>query len=172
MNEPTERWLPVVGQEGRYQVSDLGRVRSLGWHTRNGYRQGRILKPRPLPTGYLRVGFYVDGKQVDRYIHDLVAEAFIGPKLPGTEVRHGPGGKSDNSVANLSYGSHIENCEDRTRDKIYHHKLTRADATVIRRRLAAGELQRVIAADYGVGGTMISKIKHGDRWCETEPAST
>jgi hypothetical protein len=163
MSESTERWLPVVGWEGRYQVSDLGRVYSA--------RSGKILKPRPLPTGYLRVSFYVDGKQVDRYIHDLVAAAFIGPKLPGTEVRHGPAGNSVNSRTNLSYGSHIENCEDRARDKIHHHKLTRADATVIRHRLDAGDLQRVIAADYGVSGQQISKIKTGIRWCEAEPAS-
>jgi hypothetical protein len=164
MNEPTERWLPVADFEDRYEISDFGQVYSVP----RPRTRGGILKPRPLPTGYLRVSFYVNGKQVDQYIHDLVAAAFIGPKLPGTEVRHGPAGISVNRWTNLSYGSHIENCEDRARDGIHHHKLTRASAAEIRRRLGTGEAQHLIAVDYGVGGPQISKINTGTRWRQPE----
>ena len=45
MTDPTERWLPVTGYEGLYEVSDLGRVRSLPRQTRSGVRGGTLMKP-------------------------------------------------------------------------------------------------------------------------------
>lgn len=164
MSDASESWLPVVGWEGFYEVSDYGRVRSLPGRPRSG----RILKPRPLPTGYQRVSLSRPGfAQRDAYIHRLVAEAFIGPCPPGEEVRHGPRGKADNSLANLSYGPHIANCEDRARDGAGHAKLTRAIAAEVRARVAAGELQTAVAADLGVWPAQISRIVRGERWSIT-----
>ena len=88
MSELTENWRAVRGFEGRYDVSNLGQVNSLP----RPRTRGGILRLRVSPGGYDRVSLYhIElGKQVDHYVHDLVAEAFIGPKLPGTEVKHGP----------------------------------------------------------------------------------
>jgi hypothetical protein len=87
------------------------------------------------------------------------------------EVRHGPGGKADNRLANLSYGYHIENCEDRARDRAGHAKLTRAQAAEIRSRLAAGELQASVASDYGIHSATVSRIATGKRWYILEEAT-
>lgn len=74
------------------------------------------MSPRPNEEGYARAALYRDGRYFHRLVHRLVAEAFIpNPKrLP--IVLHGPKGVSDNSVENLSWGTHKENQLDRIRD--------------------------------------------------------
>mgnify|MGYP001809888964 CR=1 FL=1 len=106
MNQILEHWLPVVGFEGAYEVSNLGNVRSLSRQIkmkdgRTRYKSGVCLKPRPNPAGYLRVG--LGGNARDRYIHALVAEAFIGPRPKGLDVNHIDGDKTNNAVDNLEY---------------------------------------------------------------------
>ena len=161
-----ERWLTVARGGGVYDVSSLGYVRSLSHMTNGrGWREGRVLKPSATPSGYSQVQLSVDGRVEHAYVHDLVAEAFIGPKPEGQEVRHGPGGKSDNSAANLSYGTHKQNIDDmiehgtRTSGDRHHlAKLTDEDADVIRdarrRRVSVTDL----AAQYHVSKATISRI--------------
>lgn len=109
-----EIWLPVVGHEGQYEVSDQGRVRSLDqWVNapqNGGSRRirGRMLRPHLDRGGHL----YVDlGRNNRRPVHQLVAEAFIGPRN-GLETRHGPLGKLVNTPDNLSYGTRADNAMD------------------------------------------------------------
>jgi hypothetical protein len=178
MDDASERWLPVVRWEGLYEVSDLGRVRSLDrtvtTHNRWGglgvrrYR-GRVLKPATGPAGRPYVTLHGDlgREENNRLIHDLVTEAFLGPRPPGTEVLHGPGGVADNRLVNLSYDTHLANCDDRARDGKYHFKLTRALAAEIRARHAAGESCKSLAEAYGVHNSTISRIVTGIRWSVT-----
>src|SRR5260221_193401 len=78
--EVTERWLPVVGYEGLYEVSDLGRVRSLLRKGGNNRWYGGDIKRSSLDqAGYLYVSLSRGGKGSRKRIHQLVAEAFIGP---------------------------------------------------------------------------------------------
>ena len=151
-----ERWLPVVGWEDLYEVSDQGRVFSR--------RSGRILKPRPSHDGYLRAQLCSGGSRSDRYIQNLVAEAFLGPRPEGCETLHGPGGITDNRLVNLSYGTHLDNCDDRTRDGRYHFKLTQAMAAEIRAKFSQGQAIKSLAADYRVNKSTIARILNGTRW--------
>ncbi len=115
-------WKPIEGFEGYYEVSSDGQVRSLDrtvpgpWGPQK--LKGRILRPAPsVPCGHFTVLLCKDGNQKSFRIHALVAEAFLGSCPPGLEVRHGPNGVKDNSVANLSYGTHKQNLrEDKRRD--------------------------------------------------------
>lgn len=103
----SEQWAPVAGAEGRYEVSDLGRVRSLLG------RSPRLLKPGVGSNGYLTVNIYDGGQpRRRRSVHQLVAEAFIGPHPPETDVRHLNGVKSDCRAANLAYGTRSQNMLD------------------------------------------------------------
>lgn len=86
MNE--EIWMPINGYEGLYEVSSLGRVKSLARvfkHTaRNSHKETaaylkeRILQPQQDNCGYLHVRLSRDGKQYLSKVHVLVAEAFLG----------------------------------------------------------------------------------------------
>lgn len=114
-----ERWAPVEGFEGLYEVSDAGRVRSLdrrvphGGHTK--LMRSRVLKPRPTRNGYLRVSLSSRGKTTDAYIHRLVACAFLGHPAEGVEVCHGNGNRVDNRLENLRWDTHGENVRDTVR---------------------------------------------------------
>lgn len=116
-----ERWLPITGWEGRYEVSDHGRVRSLDSTDRNGrFREGRILRAFKNADGYPRIGLHLDGQCWQREVHALVAEAFIGPRPDGMEVCHGDGNPANAHVGNLRYGTHSENEFDKVRLGTHH----------------------------------------------------
>jgi hypothetical protein len=96
-----ETWKSVVGHAG-YEVSDLGRVKS-------SLRGGRILRPGIASNGYPTVAL---GRGKTRTIHSLVAEAFIGPRPDGQEVRHKDGNRRNPAALNLSYGTRTQNIYD------------------------------------------------------------
>lgn len=103
----SEVWRPVKGYEGKYEVSSEGRVRSLD----RGKVPGRMLSLRNEGHGYKQVALYDEGKRVDKRVHVLVAEAFIGPGPTGCEVNHRNGNKADNSMGNLEWTTHDENMD-------------------------------------------------------------
>lgn len=98
-----EIWKPVVGFEGKYEVSNRGRVKS---YVR---KKGELLKPGFSSTGYLTVAL---GRGNSRTLHSLVAEAFIGTRPEGYEVLHADGTRTNNCVSNLSYGTRADNIQD------------------------------------------------------------
>jgi hypothetical protein len=112
-----ETWRPIAGWESLYEVSDLGRVRSLPRQTPNGMRGGKILKPVARNKyGHVRVSLHASGRSsMLRQVHQLVAEAFIGECPDGMEPRHGDGDPGNNAASNLSYGTKSENCLDSVR---------------------------------------------------------
>ena len=78
-------WLDVQNYEGRYQVSNLGRVKSLKRTVPHAGSKTRtfketILKTNKVAFDYLQVTLYKDGKRKCRYVHNLVMEAFVGEK--------------------------------------------------------------------------------------------
>jgi hypothetical protein len=175
-----ERWLPVVGYEGLYEVSSLGRVRSLDRIVRVANRwggtgprlyRGRLLKPLRGPCDYPFVAL-CDSEQRKRPIHQIVAAAFIGPCPEGMEVCHGPGGKMDNRPENLSYGTHQKNMgPDKARDGTVlfgetHNlaKLTEAIVIGCRQRHAAGEEAAALAREFGVSASAMGFAILGKRW--------
>lgn len=116
----TERWLPLPGFEGGYEVSDQGCIRSVdriihdsAGRTRR--HKGRPIRLSPSPDGYIRYEFHFRGQASTQSVHRLVARAFIGPLPPGMEVLHRNGDRIDNRVENLRYGTHAENIRDSVR---------------------------------------------------------
>lgn len=107
-----EQWRPVVGYEGLYSVSDQGRVFS--------HRAARVLSAAATPKGYLDVSLWRDGKGSTKRVHHLVAYAFLGPRPEGLELRHLNDIKTDNTPANLRYGTASDNAMDQVRNGGHH----------------------------------------------------
>ncbi len=163
-----EVWMPVKGFEGCYEVSTLGRVRSLDRKIR--YRwgkriiKGQILLPIEHKNGYLVVGLGLNGRHYIRSIHRLVAEAFIPNPQGKPEVGHEDHDKANNVVSNLSWVTRGENEKHsyRTGHRIStKSKLQEGDIPVILRRLRLGESCRSIAKDFGVHNSNISRVGRG-----------
>jgi hypothetical protein len=159
-----ERWRPVVGWEGLYEVSDQGRVRSL--------RAGRLLTLCVGSSGYQQVGLSRSGRVSTQAVHRLVAAAFLGPRPKGAVTLHGPAGRLDNRVCNLSYGTTAKNQgPDRLRDGTLPRgtrngraKLTKDDVRAIRGASAAGASQRKLARLHGVSHAVIGRIVRRESW--------
>lgn len=93
-----EQWRDIEGYDGMYQVSDLGRVRSLK------FGKVIILKNHTLPSGYVQIGLSKNGRVKVKYIHRLVAQAFIeNDNIFNTEINHIDECKQNNKVSNLEY---------------------------------------------------------------------
>lgn len=123
----TEKWLPVTGYEGFYEVSDRGQVRSLERTViaSSGRRitvRSRVLKPTIANTGYYSVDLYCGKGKSSRKVksvHRLVAEAFIGPAGDDIQVCHGNGTRTDNRIENLRYGTRSDNMQDAIRHRTH-----------------------------------------------------
>lgn len=112
-----EIWKNVAGYEGIYQVSNIGRVKSLGRlvqnHSGTSYfrpEQIKTLSERP-ENGYVVTRLYKNNKGTNCYVHRLVAEAFIANPENKETVNHKNGDKHDNSVENLEWSTYTENNE-------------------------------------------------------------
>lgn len=113
-----ENWLPVPGFEG-YEVSDLGRVRSVDrWivHTdgRRRFYRGQILKTGRHQNGYPTV--YVKRMKRGFLVHHAVLNAFEGPCPEGLEARHYDDDPLNSARVNLAWGTRSQNQQDRLRN--------------------------------------------------------
>ena len=104
----SERWRAVPGYVGLYEVSDLGRVRSIDRVLPRRWR-GRLLTPTAMSSGYLVVTLWRNGKQRTWLIHRLVLLGFVGDPPDGHEALHLNGDNADNRLTNLTWGTHSEN---------------------------------------------------------------
>jgi len=97
-----EEWRPAPGWESAYNVSSQGRIKNAS--------TGRILRLRYTKgRRYAAIHLPLNGKSVDRYLHVLVAEAFLGPKPTGLDVNHKDGDRLNNAATNLEYVTRQEN---------------------------------------------------------------
>lgn len=109
-----EIWKPIKGYEGLYEVSNYGRVRSIGHYVTfsNGvvrYYSSTVLKPREVSGGYYDVILYKDKIGSHNRIHRLVAEQFIENPECLRDVNHKNENKKDNRAENLEWVTHSDN---------------------------------------------------------------
>lgn len=167
-----ETWTDVPGVPG-YEVSDLGRVRS--YRSRHGLREEPcILKGYRNLDGYIVVNLVGAGP---RTVHSLVAQAFLGQRPHGSEVRHLDGNPGNPALANLAYGTSAENQADRilhgtSNRGTRQHKSRLTEADVLEIRRVAGQepglTKREIGLRFGVSRTTVSSIIRGDNWAWLE----
>lgn len=117
----TEIWKPIIGYEGLYEISNLGRVKSLPKYHKtrfSGYiKKCKILKPRIDSYGYLMVALCKDKKQKNFLIHRLVAKHFIANPNNYDSINHKDECKTNNNVNNLEWCTRYYNNNYGTRNK-------------------------------------------------------
>jgi len=147
-----------------YEVGSTGFVRNV--------KTGKVLAGTINEDGYVRVCLSGGGGHRSFYVQILVAEAFLGPRPDGMEVCHGPVGRYDNSVANLSYGTKSKNNgEDKRRDGtlpvgVLNPRAILTDEIVreCRARAAAGESCSALAREFGVSDRAMLEAVAGAAW--------
>jgi len=165
-----EIWRPVIGHEDGYEVSSLGRVRSLARKcaSKSGERSvpTRLLKP-DYRRGYPSVTLYKNGKKTRETTAHLVAQAFIGPKPEDAEeLCHNDGNRGNSSVGNLRWDTRIGNHSDKWKHGTYDVKkkfLTEIDVRAIK-ALAIVKSGLWLAETFGESQGTISHILVGRNW--------
>ena len=176
----TEIWKDVPGYDGRYQVSDQGRVRSVDreveaanrWGGVNVRRyKGRIIRQRSDGQGRMRVTLGLRGPTP--LVHQLVMRAFVGPYPEGCEIAHWDGNASNNRLTNLRYTTRTDNHADKKRhgtqpqgEQSAMAKLIASQVLEIRRRYDAGEGPEKIHKDMALdcNSRHVSRIGLRQRW--------
>ena len=179
--ESAERCLPVVDFEGLYEVSDLGRVRSLDrtathettcrWSgatlTVERFYPGRVLRPGTRDSGHQVV---ILGRGNTRQVHALVLTAFVGPCPVGEECLHGYGDPANNRLGNLRWGTRLENVADTYRHGTRRHGETHpgaklSDAQVLAiRQAVVGRSFAEVAREFGICGGTVRQIALRETW--------
>lgn len=167
-----ERWLPVAGSDF-YEVSDLGRVRSVDRVVvdRNGVRysrSGRVLRPGRAKNGYLTVA--LSGRS--SAVHALVLTAFVGSRPDGCDGSHLNGNRADNVLGNLIWEPRQANMRRamdhgtvRSGERHSGHRLTTELVTEIRRTTDGSRTSaRSIATRMGLSFSTVLDVVQGRTW--------
>lgn len=167
----SEQWRDVVGYEGLYQVSSEGRVRSLDRTYGSRLYKGKLMNPSlEARSGYRVLGLHRNNKSRPARVHNLVLEAFVGPRPPRHDARHLNGDPTDNRLENLAWGTRRQNCIDAQIHGTWAHgeshgnaKLTAIQAQAI--FLLSGLMSRpAIAEAFGVSVATIQGIHDCVTW--------
>lgn len=163
-----ERWVPISGYEGRYEISDFGRVRSLP----SSRTKGTILVFGKHRLGY-RFVFLSPGHDRDRknyYVHRLVFSNFMGSIPDGLEINHKNGDKADNTLDNLETCTrsgnmkHAAETMGRNRGEQSGRAKITTDQAIQIKALAGSMRVRDIAAKFDIAACTVSNIIAGRRW--------
>lgn len=181
----TEEWRAIPGFEGRYEVSSLGRVRSLRFSNRNCNflrPEPKILKPRKIWTGYLQMQLGSHKHPYRAYVHNIVLLAFVGPRPPGYHGAHLDGSRDNNALHNLQWVTPQENCfhkklhgTDSIGTKRYNAKLTETDVLEIRASYVKGSKTHgsvALARRYGVDQHTLWNALKGINWSHVKGAQS
>lgn len=174
-----EIWKDIVGYEGWYQVSNMGRFKRI----RN--RSGKIIERylHPWGNGYKEIELSrgTDKTRKQFMAHRLVLEAFIGPCPKGMETNHKNGIRHDNRLENLEWITHSMNVLHSVRvlgnkppkipnkckpygENIGTSKLTVAQVLEIRRLWASGYTQTELGKMFDISISNIHSIVHRKTW--------
>lgn len=170
MLQQNEIWRDITGWEGFYQISNMGRFKSL---KRSFVIRDRILKVCVDKYGYLFASLFKNGKRLAcPKIHRLVLEMFVSSRPPGMECRHKDGNKLNNRLDNIEWTTHEVNELDKYKhgtimygSKNGYAKLTEDNVIEIRRLWKTGEFtQWGLAHRFGVHQFCIWSIIHRKTW--------
>lgn len=144
-NENLEQWIPLQGYEGKYEVSNYGRVRRLWSPTTTRNRPiksyGKIFEPHNANNGYMRTAY---GMQRE-YTHRLVARHFVPNPNNLPEVNHIDGNKRNNYYLNLEWCTRLDNCRHASATGLINHdSQDRKDACRNNQKIAVEKAKRPV----------------------------
>jgi len=171
-----EKWLPIPGYEGYYEVSDLGSIRSIDRRVID--KSGRVqhVKQRNLAlqnnNGYWACQLWKNNHMKRPLVHVIVAQAFIGTNPDGLDVNHIDGNKKNNAVSNLEYCSRSENnfhaCRIGLRKTGENHPWAKLSADQVKEIRLLNKEQglgcRKLSKIYGVAKETIISILNNSNW--------
>ena len=180
-----EVWVPAIGFEKHYEVSNLGKVRSLDRLAKNSRGDGyRIWKGRELSLNlknnrkYINCKLSVDGKTYTRQLHWLILASFkLKPSAEKYHVNHIDGDKRNNRLDNLEWVTPQENIRHAVETGLHKpakgsnnglSKLNEETVLSIKKDMALGFLNVEIAKKYNITFKMVSDIKTGKTWKHLE----
>jgi NUMOD4 motif/HNH endonuclease len=160
-----EIWKDVVGYEGLYVVSNLGRIKN---------SSGKLLKPTKRSNGYLVSNLTKGGIKTQFKTHRLVCEAFIDNNEGKPLVNHINGIKDDNRVVNLEWCTYSENTKHAISSGLKKYEtgkrnyitLSNEQIEYIRKNYIPNDKKfggRALAREFKVTPTTISNIANGKR---------
>lgn len=161
-----EEWRSVIGFEGVYEVSNLGRVKRV---LRTSGTRHDFMTPTPDSTGRLFVNLRYHKQRKNAQVHRLVLTAFMGPCPSGLVACHNDGNPSNNNLNNLRWDTQSSNMADRWRHgtvpcgaKSHLAKLSEAQARYVlaRRDLSTKNLAQIFDVDQAT----IRRIRRGATW--------
>lgn len=167
-----EVWAPIPCLDGKYEVSNIGRVRGLKY--RWGLRkQPKLIKSHKSRDGYHRVVLMKeDGSNKMWSLHRLVLTAFLGKKPSNVDACHLDGDKSNNKLSNLCWGSrkenmsHIPKSERKSRKGLPKKRLEEDEVVDLMFMFSYGCNRHDIADRYGLAMTSLHEIARGNQWKE------
>lgn len=168
-----EVWKPVVGYENLYEVSSLGRVRSLPREVK--HYTGKLMLRRGgeikgTKQRYVLLNLCRDGQTKTIPLHKIVAEAFHGPRPTGAIIRHKDGDRYANTAENICYGTHQENSDDmRLHGTVLRgeaHGCSKATEKIIRtvRESRGVKTQRKLAEETGMSVQWVQAVQMRKIW--------
>lgn len=171
-----ERWKDLVGYEGLYQISDHWRIKSYARYKGCIWFDEMILNIHDNGHGYMYIDLYKDKKKKKKYVHRLVAQAFLDSFDEDLVINHIDFDSKNNHYLNLECVTQKQNVRYSIKAGRYDNvipmrgsqigssKLSEEKVVIIRDRFSKGENPKVIADDYNVHWSTIYKIVNREQW--------
>jgi hypothetical protein len=172
-----EIWKDVVGYEGIYMVSSFGRMKSkeriVERKKMGNYFQKEAIIEGSEYHGYKVTTIVKNKIKKNKFIHVLIAEAFLGPKPEKMEVCHNDGDRKNNAIENLRYGTRSDNVRDSIKHGTYKRPpivrgSKRSDAKIneeIAKQIKeSDESSYILAKKLNISRALISNVRRNKSW--------